>query len=314
MKAAQITDYVPSKDIQVVTDVPVPPIAPGHVLVDIKAAGLNPIDWKMSSGELRQWMQTPFPFTPASDFSGIVRQIGPDVDRLKVGDEVYGMAGFNRRGSGSLAEVASAQAAFVWHKPKNLSFEEAAAVPMTGLRAWLVLHNVLNLQPGEKFFMPGGGGGIGSFAIQIAKHLGAYVATSVSTKDVEFAKQLGADEVIDYTRADFSTVLSGYDAVFDVVGGKTFEKSFEILKPGGRMTTMLWQRRPDLVQEHKIVFLENGESATPETFTGLGKLLEDGTIRVHIAKTFPLNEAGKAMDYLQHEHPQGKVVVRVAGS
>lgn len=311
MKAAQITDYMPSKDVRVVSSAAEPVNTPSGVLVEVQAAALNPIDWKMVTGELKDWMQLPFPFTPASDFAGVVKEVGDGVEHLQVGDEVYGMAGFNREGSGSLAEVARAKAAFVWQKPKNLSFEQAAAVPMAGLRAWLVLHDILQLEPGQKFFMPGGAGGIGSFAIQIAKHLGAHVATSVSTKDIDFVKSLGADEVIDYTKEDFSQKLSGYDAVFDVIGGDTFADSFKILKPGGKMTTMLWQRRPDLVEQYHVQFLEQGESATPATFKALGALLEDGTVKIHVDKTFSFDKVGEALDHLQHGHPQGKVVVKI---
>ncbi len=311
MKAAQITDYIPSKDIQINPHAVEPAVNPGFVLVGIKAAALNPIDWKMVEGELSRFMQLPFPFTPGSDFAGIVKKLGTGVEHLKVGDEVYGMAGFNRNGSGSLADLATAKASFVWKKPAGLNFEEAAAVPMAGLRAWHVLAEVLQIQAGQRILIHGGAGGIGTFALQIAKHLGAQVATTVSKKDEEYAKSLGADVVINYQKQDFSTLLHDYDAVFDTIGDETFAKSFQVLKPGGKITTMLWQRHPELVQKYQVEFVEQSESATPKAFTSLGNLIDQGVVKVQVAKTFPMSEIGKALDYQKTGHPRGKVVIEV---
>ncbi len=311
MKAAQINHYMPVADVRLTQDAAKPQVASGHVLIEVHAAALNPIDWKVVEGELKQFMQLPMPFIPGSDVAGVVAEVGKGVDGFRPGDEVYGMVGFNRKGSGSLAEFALADAAAIWEKPANLDFETAAAVPMTGLRAWIVLVKFLQVQPGQKILIHGGAGGIGSFAIQIAKHLGATVATTVSTKDMEFAKELGTDVVIDYTKEDFSKQLSDYDAVFDVVGADTFAKSFEVLKPGGKITTMLWGRRPDLAAKHQVQVVEQGDSATPEAFAELGKLIEQGIVKVHVDKVFPFDQAGSALDYQKHGHPQGKVVVKI---
>ncbi len=309
MKAAQITDYISAKDIQINQDASEPQLKPGFVLVDVKAAALNPIDWKMTEGELSRFMQLPFPFTPGSDFAGIVKKVGVEVKHLAEGDEVYGMAGYNRNGSGSLAEITAANASFVWKKPTMLSFEQAAAVPMAGLRAWHVLVEVLQIAAGQKVLIHGGAGGIGTFALQIAKHLGAHVATTVREKDEAYVKGLGAEVVVDYQKQDFSKMLHDYDAVFDTIGGETFAKSFEVLKPGGKITTMLWERHPELAQEYNVRFLEQSESATPESFAGLGKLMDEGIVQVQVAKTFPFEQVGQAFDYQKNAHPRGKVVV-----
>ena len=311
MKAAQITDYTPSRDIKVTESINEPTLAPGFVLVDVRAAALNPIDWKMAEGELSRFMQLPFPFTPGSDFAGTVKQVGAGVERVREGDEVYGMAGYNRGGSGSLAQVAAANASFVWKKPNSLSFEQAAAVPMAGLRAWHVLIEVLQVKPQQRILIHGGAGGIGTFALQIAKHLGAYVATTVSENDKEYARSLGADVVIDYEKEDFSKLIHDYDAVFDTVGGETFKKSFSVLKPGGKITTMLWERHPELAQKYNVTFVEQSESATLQSFTGLGKMLNEGIVKVQVAKTFQFNKVGEAFDYQKNEHPRGKVVVTI---
>ncbi len=309
MKAAQITDYIASKNISVNKNADVPIVAPDLALVEVKAAALNPIDWKMVEGELSRFMRLPFPFTPGSDFAGIVKEVGAGVEHIKKGDEVYGMAGYNRNGSGSLAEIAAANASFVWKKPVDLSFEQAAAVPMAGLRAWHVLVEVLQVKAGQQILIHGGAGGIGTFALQIAKHLGAHAATTVGEKDMAYARSLGADVVIDYRKEDFSTLLHNYDAVFDTIGGETFAKSFRVLKPGGKITTMLWERHPELAQKYRVEFVKQAESATPRAFTELGKLLDQGIVKVQIAKTFPFNEVGNAFDYQKNGHPRGKVVV-----
>lgn len=311
MKAAQITDYIPAKNIQINENASEPTLAPGFVLIEVKAAALNPIDWKMVEGELSRFMKLPFPFTPGSDFAGVVKKVGAGVTHLKEGDKVYGMAGYNRGGSGSLAEMAIANAAFVWKKPTSQSFEQAAAVPMAGLRAWHVLVEILQVKAGQRVLIHGGAGGIGTFALQIAKHLGAYVATTVSEKDKEYAKSLGADIVVDYQKEDFSELLHDYDVVFDTIGGETFAKSFTVLKPGGKITTMLWDRHPELAQKYQIEFIEQAESATSQSFTELGKLLDDGLVKVQIAKTFSLDEIGNAFDYQKNGHPRGKVVIQI---
>lgn len=311
MKAAQITDYIPAKEIKTNGNASEPQLAPGFVLVEVKAAALNPIDWKMVEGELSRFMQLPFPFTPGSDFAGIIKEVGTGVEHLKKGDEVYGMAGYNRNGSGSLAEIATANTSFVWKKPANLSFDQAAAVPMAGLRAWHVLTEVLQVKAGQHILIHGGAGGIGTFALQIAKHLGVHVATTVSEKDKEYAMSLGADIAIDYQKEDFSKLLHDYDAVFDTIGGETFARSFAVLRPGGKITTMLWERHPELVQKYQVEFVEQAESATRQSFTELGKLLDEGIVRVQVAKTFSLYEVGEAFDYQKNGHPRGKVVVTI---
>ncbi len=311
MKAAQITRYIPAKDIEINEDASQPPIDAGFVLVEIKAVALNPIDWKMVEGELSRFMQLPFPFTPGSDFAGIVREVGAEVKHIKKGDEVYGMAGYNRNGSGSLAELAAANASFVWKKPASLSFEQAAAVPMTGLRAWHVLVEVLQVKAGQRILIHGGAGGIGTFAVQVAKHLGAHVATTVSGKDKDYITDLGADVVIDYQKEDFIKIIRDYDAVFDTIGGETFEKSFAVLKPGGKITTMLWERHPELVQKYGVMYVEQSESVSPQSFMGLGALIDQGIIKVQVAKTFLFDEVGDAFDYQKDGHPRGKVVVKI---
>ncbi len=311
MKAAQITDYTQVRDIRIMEAARPPEPTAGQVLVRVAAAGLNPIDWKTAEGELKRFMNLPFPFIPGSDFCGTVESVGPDVQNLRPGQEVYGMAGFNRGGTGSLAELAVTKAAFVWARPKGLTPEECAAIPMAGLRAWHVLVECLKVGAGTRVFIQGGAGGIGTFAIQIAKELGAHVATTASAKDLDYVRSLGADVAKDYARADALTDLHDFDAVFDLVGGAPFASSFNVLRRGGKITTMLWERHPELEEKLGVTFINQKESTTPASFVGLGALLESGAVKPQVDKVFPFGQTGEALHYLKAEHPRGKVVVKV---
>ena len=233
MKSAQIKRYGGSEVVEINQSTPAPndPSA-GKVLVRIKAAGVNPADWKVREGYFQQMMPLQFPSTLGMDFSGIVEKVGEGVSDFKYNDEVYGQASLIRGGSGAFAEMALANADTIAYKPKTLSHEEAAGLPLAGVSAWQALVESIGLSKGQKILIHGGAGGIGSIAIQLAKHLGAYVATTVSTNDKEFVKEeIGADEVIDYKTQNFEDVLShDYDAVFDTVGGETYTRSFKVLK------------------------------------------------------------------------------------
>ena len=250
MKSAQIKRYGGSEVVEINQSTPAPndPSA-GKVLVRIKAAGVNPADWKVREGYFQQMMPLQFPSTLGMDFSGIVEKVGEGVSDFKYNDEVYGQASLIRGGSGAFAEMALANADTIAHKPKTLSHEEAAGLPLAGVSAWQALVETIGLSKGQKILIHGGAGGIGSIAIQLAKHLGAYVATTVSTNDKEFVKEeLGADEVIDYKTQNFEDVLShDYDAVFDTVGGETYTRSFKVLKRGGMIVSMLEQPNQELM-------------------------------------------------------------------
>jgi alcohol dehydrogenase len=282
MKSAQIKRYGGSEVVEINQSTPAPndPSA-GKVLVRIKAAGVNPADWKIREGYFQQMMPLQFPSTLGMDFSGIVEKIGEGVSDFKYNDEVYGQASVIRGGSGAFADMALANADTIAHKPKTLSHEEA--------------------------------GGIGSIAIQFAKHLGAHVATTVSTNDKEFVKELGADEVIDYKTQNFEDVLShDYDAVFDTVGGETYTRSFKVLKRGGIIVSMLEQPNQELMDRFGVKSISQFTQVNRERLTKLAQWVDQNNIRVNVDKTFPLDEAAKALDYQRDVHPRGKVVLQVS--
>src|SRR5215468_1960082 len=210
-------------------DLPDPVAAAGEVVVDVRAASVNGADWKVRVG---QYKQTKFPLALGRDFSGVISALGKGVDDLKVGDAVFGVLEMGQEGA--YAEKVAIKAAIVARKPAGLSDVDAAALALTGLTALSSVEETLQLQRGETILIKGGAGGVAGFAIQVAKHIGARVITTTSAANRDYVRGLGADEVIDYNAQDFTKVVSGCDAVFDTVGGDVAQKSFAVLKPGGR--------------------------------------------------------------------------------
>jgi NADPH:quinone reductase-like Zn-dependent oxidoreductase len=234
---------------------------------------------------------------------------------LKQGDEVYGQSGVFAGGSGAFAEMALANADKIAHKPKTLNHEQAAGLPLVGVSAWQALVETIGLSKGQKILIHGGAGGIGSIAIQLAKHLGAYVATTVSTNDIQFVKEeLGADEVIDYKTQTFEDLLPhDYDAVFDTVGGETYTRSFKVLKRGGGViVSMLERPNQELMDRFGVKAIFQFTQVNRERLTKLAQWVDQNNIHVNIDRTFPLDEAGKALDYQRDVHPRGKVVLQVS--
>jgi len=310
MKSAQIGRYGGLVVIEINQSNPAPsnPSA-GKVLVIVKAAGVNPADWKIREGYFHQMVPLQFPSTLGMDFSGVIEKL-EGISDIKQGDEVYGQAGVLTRGSGAFAEMALANADSIAHKPRTLSHEEAAGLPLVGVSAWQALVENIGLSEGQKILIHGGAGGIGSIAIQLAKHLGAYVATTVSTNDKEFAKELGANEAIDYKTQTFEDLLPhDYDAVFDTVGSETYSRSFKVLKKGGIIVSMLEQPNQELMDRFGVKAVYQFTQVNRERLTRLAQWVDQNNIRINVDRTFPLHEAGKALDYQRDVHPRGKIVL-----
>ena len=313
MKSAQIKSYGGSEVVEINQSTPAPTDpSTGKVLVRIKAAGVNPVDWKIREGYMQQMMPLQFPSTLGMDFSGIIEKVGEGVSDFRKGDEVYGRTSVTEGGSGAFAEMALASADSIAHKPKALSYDEAAGLTLVGVSAWQVLVETMGLSNGQKILIHGGAGGIGSIAIQLAKHLGAYVATTVATNDKEFVKRLGADEVIDYKTQTFEDILHDRDAVFDTVGGETYTRSFKVLKRGGIIVSMLEQPSQELMDRFGVKAIFQFTQVNRERLTKLAQWVDQNNIRVNVGRTFPLDEAGKALDYQKDAHPRGKVVLQVS--
>lgn len=310
MKAAQINKYGEPEVLEI-NDIPEPTPGKGYILIKNHAASINPFDVKLQAGMFQKFIPLQFPATLGGDFAGVVTKVGEDVSEYAVGDEVYGQAIILAGGSGTFAEFVNAKTGNISRKPENINFEEAGAMPLVGSSAIQAIEEHIKLQSGQRVLIHGGAGGIGSIAIQVAKALGAYVATTAGTQDIEYVKQLGADEVIDFKTQKFEELLKDFDAVYDTVGGETTEKSFTVLKKGGVIVSMLGQPNPELSRKYGVTAIGQNTQTTTARLQRLTQLVESGAIKPQIAKVFPLEKIKEAFTYQEQSHPRGKVVIEV---
>lgn len=332
MRALILKNYG-GPDQVVFADIPRPTPKADEILVQVHAAGLNPIDNMIPQGTFKPMLRFQLPATMGSDLAGVVVEAGSRVTRFKAGDAVF--ASVFDLGTGALAEFAVVPENAAAHKPANLDFAQAASIPMVGLTSWQALKERAKLKPGQKIFIPAGSGGIGTFAIQLAKHLGAKVATTTSTGKVGFVQNLGADEVIDYKNQSFEKVLRDYDAVLGTVRGDTIEKSLGILKPGGSVTSLVGPPDAAFARARGMNFFmkwifgllsfkimrQAGKRGVAYSFlfvqpngrqlAEIGELLEAGHIRPVLDSVFPFDRAKEALAYLEKGRAKGKVVVRL---
>jgi NADPH:quinone reductase-like Zn-dependent oxidoreductase len=332
MKALTFQRYGKSPGLGM-TERPRPLPKPDELLVEVHAAGLNPIDNMLMTGAFKPVVKLGLPATVGSDVAGVVVEVGSRVTRFKPGDAVF--ASVFDLDRGTLADYVAVPEAVAAPKPANLDFVQAASVPMVGLTAWQALKERIGLRAGQKVFIPAGSGGIGTFAIQLAKVLGASVATTTSTRNVDFVRGLGADEVVDYKQQQFQDMLRDYDAVLGTVKGEVIEQSVGILKPGGRIASLVgpldaaFARTRGLnvllrivfgLMSRKILRLA-GKRGVAYSFlfvhpdggqlAEIGALLESGRLRPVIDKVFPFEQATDALAYLAQGRARGKVVVRL---
>lgn len=310
MKAAQINGYGGADILQTTDQAEKPTAGEGEVLVEVHAASANPFDWKVREGLTQSMAQLSFPATLGGDVAGVVSEVGAGVEGFTVGQQVYGQAGA-LSGHGSFAEFTPVKAVQLGEKPKSLPFTDSAALPLTAVSAYQALVDHMNLQAGQKVLIHGAAGGIGSMAVQIAKHLGATVAATAGTDDIEYVKQLGADAVIDYKTQKFDEELRDLDAVYDTVGGDTYARSFNVLKEGGVIVSMVEQVNEELAGKTGVNAIYQFTQMTTERLGKVAELADKGNVTVHVDKVFPLDQAGEALEYLKTGHPRGKVVIRV---
>jgi NADPH:quinone reductase-like Zn-dependent oxidoreductase len=317
-------------------DIPRPAIKPDEMLVQVHAAGLNPIDYMIPKGMFKPILKFQLPATLGSDLAGVVVEVGSRVTRFKVGDAVF--ASIFDLGGGSLAEFAAVPEHAAALKPVNLDFVQAASIPMVGLTSWQAFNERARLKPGQKVFVPAGAGGIGTFAIQLAKHLGAKVGTTTSTANVDLVRSLGADEVIDYKKQDFEKVLRGYDVVLGTIRGDGLEKALQIVKPGSNVVSLIGPpdaafaraRGMNFVMKfvfgllsRKIIRLAKKRDASysfmfmrPDghQLAKIGELIEASRIRPVIDKVVPFVQAKEGLAYLEKGRAKGKVVVQMVST
>lgn len=309
MKAAQYSKYGGPEVIEINENVSAPSAGSGQVLVEVHAASLNPFDYKLRTGYMKEMIPLQFPVTIGGDFSGVVTNLGENVSEFKIGDEVFGQAIVLNGGSGAIAEFAASNVANAAHKPKSVDHIKAASLPLVGASAIQALEEHAKLKSGQKILIHGGSGGIGIIAIQLAKYLGAYVATTVGTENVEFAKGLGADEVIDYETQKFEELLKDFDAVFDTVGGEILDRSFKVLRKGGVIVSMLGAPNPELAKKYGITAVGQNTRVDNITLARLTELVEKGVIKAQVDRIFPLEQTREAFEYLEKGHPRGKIVI-----
>jgi len=314
-------------------EMPEPALRDDDVLVAIHAAGLNLLDSKIRSGEFKSILPYRPPFILGHDLAGIVVRVGSKVRQFKPGDQIYARPRDGR--VGTFAEFIAVNEADVALKPKNLTMEEAASIPLVGLTAWQVLVEKARLKKGQKVLIHAGSGGVGTFAIQLAKHLGATVATTTSTANVELVKSLGADVVIDYSKDDFATILRDYDVVLNSLGGEVLEKSLQVLKPGGKLISISGPPDPDFAKDigaswilrqgirllsyrirkkairHHVSYSFLFMRASGDQLREITSLVESGVIRPVVDRVFPFESTNDAMAYLEKGHAKGKVIIKV---
>jgi NADPH:quinone reductase-like Zn-dependent oxidoreductase len=308
MKAAYF-DQFGGPDVLKYGDLPDPVPATDEIVVDVAAASVNAADWKFRSGRYTRHSDAKFPLIPGRDFSGTVSALGGKVGDLKIGDEVFGVLEAGKEGT--YAEKLATKAAIVAEKPKILSHVDAAAVALTGLTAVNSLADTLQLKKGETILIGGGAGGVAGFAIQFAKHLGARVITTTSAANRDYVRDLGADEVIDYNSQDFTKVVSGCDAVFDTVGGEVAQKSFAVLKPGGRAAFIASGMEAPKPTRADVVSLRPPVGRSRVAMERVAELVQSGAVRPPLIKLFRLSEAPDAHRLSESRHFRGKLVFKV---
>lgn len=333
MKAFIVKKYGKKETLHL-TDVNEPTVKENEVLVQIHSAGVNLLDSLIRNGEFKLFLPYKTPFVNGHDMAGVITKVGANVSKFKIGDEVFARVGDFR--IGTFAEQIAVNESDLALKPKNTSMEEAASIPLVGLTSWQALVEIANLKKGQKVFIQAGSGGVGTFAIQLAKHIGAFVATTTSSTNTDLVKSLGADLVIDYKKEDFATILKDYDVVLHSNReAKVLENSLKILKPGGTLISLTGPPTAVLAKElglgwhfqvlmnllsfsvrrtamklnvnFKFLFMKADGKALSE----ITKLIEAGIIKPTIDKVFPFEQTNEAIIYVESGRAKGKVVVKM---
>lgn len=307
MKAAYIEKFG-GPEVLTYGTLPDPVAGAGQVVVDAKTASVNGADPKVVLGDYKQ---TSFPLIIGRDFSGVVASVGEGVSDLKVGDEVFGVLETGR--DGTYCEKIAVGASIIAKKPAGVSHVDAVAVALTGLTAICAVEEALKLKAGETILVQGGAGGVASFAIQLAKSLGARVISTTSTGNVDYVRGLGADEVIDYRKTDFRQVVKGIDAVFETVGGDVATQSFEVLKPGGRAAFIASGAQAPKPERTDVTAIRPAVPRTRAHLERVATLLASGAVKPPPVTLFPLADAQKALRVSAERHLRGKLILTMAG-
>ena len=308
MKAVRIHNYG-GPEVLHYEDAPRPQLGNGEVLIRVHAAGVNPVDWKVRSGSLNGLVHHKLPLVLGWDLSGVIEDVGPGVSQFKKGDEVFSKPDTSR--DGAYAKYVVVRESEVALKPKSLYHVYAAAVPLAGLTAWQALFDVAQLKRGQRILIHAGSGGVGHFAVQLARWKGAYVIATASTKNQQLLREIGVEQPIDYTTQRFEQVAENVDVVLDTIGGETQQRSWNVLKKGGVLASIV--QPPDAEKAQKLgvrgafVWSEPNGNELAE----IAALIDSGNLKVVLDRVLPLSEARRAHELSQSGHARGKIVLRV---
>ncbi|HEY4036893.1 MAG TPA: NADP-dependent oxidoreductase [Ktedonobacteraceae bacterium] len=306
IQAVRIHQYGGSEELKL-ERIPRPEPQEGEVLIRVHAAGVNPVDWKIRAGWLKDFRSVQFPYIPGLDLAGVVEEIGPGVTAFQKGQAVFGQSP-----KGTYTEYTAAPVDKLALKPKTLNFDEAAAVPVGATTAWQGIFDHGGLQAGQRILIQGAAGGVGLFAVQFARWKGAHVIGTASTANVDFVRSLGAETVIDYTSTPVEQAVHDVDLVFDAVGGKTLESSLRVLKRGGTLVTIAGQPPEEKVRERDVRVASFSAQVSSELLHTFAQLIDEGQVKVVLAEKFPLSQAQQAHERSQHGHGRGRIVLHTA--
>jgi NADPH:quinone reductase-like Zn-dependent oxidoreductase len=304
MKAVRLPDYGGADALRL-EETAIPQPGEGQALVRLMAAGVNPADWKMGGGYFKQFMPLQFPWTPGIEGAGVIEAAGAGVTQFKPGQAVFGPL------MGAYAEYALAAAGDLQPKPATLSFEQAASIPVGALTAWGAVIDAAQVQPGQRVLVHGAAGGVGVFAVQLARWKEAHVIGTSSAANLELVKSLGAEQALDYNAAPFESILHDLDVVIDTVGGDLIERSLKVLRRGGILVTVAGMLAPELGVDLGIRAVRTGR-APAETLDQIRQLVEAGLIQPVVGQVFPLSEARLAQELCRTGHGRGRIILRIA--
>ncbi len=308
MKAVLVHEYGNPAAMRV-EQTGIPKLQPDEILVRVNAASVNPVDWKVCDGMLKDKLPMAMPFIPGGDFSGTVAATGSEAAGVTIGMAVFGMTSTPGYRAGAFAQFVAVNANHVAAKPKTLSHEEAAGVPLAALTAWQAVFDRAGLRAGQKILIHAGAGGVGSFAIQFARAAGAIITTTTSAANTGYVRALGADEVIDYRAQNFGDVGRNFDAVIDLIGGETQERSYAVLRPGGVLVNAWGAIMQDKAEAAGVRGVKVAVEPDANQLSKIAELIDAAKVRVAVAKVFPLADCAAALDESRTGHVRGKIVL-----
>jgi len=311
MKAVRVHNYGRPEVLRF-EDAPRPTPGSGELLIRVYAASVNPIDWKARAGYLKDFIPLPLPFIPGWDVSGVVEAVGLGVSKFKKGDEVYARPNIMHDGYGGYAEYVVAKETETALKPKSIDHVHAATIPVAAVTAWRALFDTAGLEKGQKVLIHGAAGGVGSFAVQLARWKGAHLVGTASAKNQALLRELGVDEPIDYAKTRFEDVVHEVDVVLDTIGGETQQRSWKVLKKGGILVSIVAPPSTDEATKHGVRSALISAQVDTSVLGEIAKLIDSGKLKPRVETVLPLSEARKAHELNESGHARGKIVLKVA--